>query len=63
MPAVDQEILWFTNRAQASEQDWQPMQRSMRVARNIFILFSELEYFSLVGFQACMVNVPNLTQR
>jgi hypothetical protein len=40
MPAVDQEMRWWTRRAQASEHEWQPMQRSMRGARRIFMPFS-----------------------
>jgi hypothetical protein len=37
MPAVFQDRFWCTSRAQASEQEWQPMQRSMRGAVKIFI--------------------------
>jgi hypothetical protein len=36
MPAVLQDRLWCTSRAHASEQEWQPMQRSMRGAVRIF---------------------------
>jgi predicted naringenin-chalcone synthase len=37
IPAVFHDSNLCTNRAQAKEQEWQPMQRSIREAVNIFI--------------------------
>ncbi len=37
MPAVSQDKRLCTSRAQASEQEWQPMHRSMRGVVKIFI--------------------------
>jgi len=48
IPAVSQESLLCTRRAQANEHEWQPMQRSILGAVRIFIeaspIISEVDY-------------------
>jgi len=47
IPAVSQEIRLCTIRAQASEQEWQPIQRSIFGVVNIFMAISFHNSFSI----------------
>ena len=48
MPAVSQESCLCTIRLQASEQEWQPMQRSMRGVVRIFMAFPLISEYRLL---------------
>jgi len=58
IPAVFHDSLLYTSLAQASEQEWQPMHRSIRVARMTFMvcLLSALPLAGLTHIILVLIN-------